>query len=182
MDKIHEKTKFAQLLDLVPDGNKRLFSQIYFNNQPKEPIMQQVLNGIYHALGIEPTEFFINKTRKYHYNMARHIYWFCMRSATSMTLCELGDQFGKDHSTVLNGIRKIYNGYQYDKKIRRMVEWVLVCIDQDISNIIRDDIRRPHNIKKNIKVVYSPKGVAQKREYKRFQDSDGYWHENIKIL
>ena len=122
MDKEHEKTKFAQLLDLVPEGNKRLFAQLYFNKEEKAPVMQQVLNGIYHSLGIESNDFFINKTRKYHYNMGRHIYWFCMRSATSMTLSELGDQFGKDHATVLNGIRKMHNGYQYDKKIRRMFE------------------------------------------------------------
>jgi hypothetical protein len=176
-----EKTKFNQLLELVPEGNKRLFSQIYFNEEPKSTTMQQVLNGIYHSLGIETNDFFTNKTRKYHYNMGRHIYWFCMRSATSMTLSELGDQFKKDHATVLNGLRKIHNGYQYNNKIRRIVEWVLVCLEDDIAKTIREDLKRPHNIKKNIKVVYLPKGGVEKREYKRYQDSDGYWHENIKI-
>lgn len=181
MRTIEEKTKFSQLLDLVPENNKRLFSQIYFNNETKAPIMQQVLNGIYHALGVCPDDFFINATRKYHYNIARHMYWFCMRSATSMTLSELGDQFKKDHSTVLNGLRKVHNGYHYDKKIRRMFDWVLVCLDNDIADIIKEDLKRPHGIKKLIKVVYLPKGKVEKREYKRYQDSDGYWHENIKI-
>lgn len=183
MDKsIIKETKFSKLIELVPKGNRRIFAQIYFNKDEQSTIMEQIIDGIYNVFGIESSDFYINPTRIYHYNLARQIYWFCMRSSTPSTLAELGNQFGKDHATVLNGIRKVQSGYRFNKRIRKFFDAVLLCVDESLVSNIRQDLMRDHDIKKNIKVVYLPKGKKEIREYKRYQDADGYWHENIKII
>ena len=177
-----KETTFSKLLELVPKGNRRIFAQIYFNKSDQTTIMEQVVEGIYNVFGIDSNDFFTNPTRLYHYNLARQIYWFCMRSVTANTLVELGSQFDKDHATVLNGIRKVQNGYRFNKRIRKFFDAVLLCVDDHFCSSIRQDLMREHDIKKNIKIVYLPKGKKEIREYKRYQGADGYWHENIKII
>lgn len=54
-------------------------------------------------------------------SFTRHIIYYFVRRLTSLSLTEAGKLFDQDHATVLNGIKRVNNMLETDKKIVQMV-------------------------------------------------------------
>lgn len=104
------------------------------------PMAEKILDSFYQDSSEAPTPaMIIDETAKYYnlttddlkgkshaknYVLARHISMFIIRQLTNLSLAEIGDIFGgKDHTTVLNAIRKIENQTK---------------TDMDMANTVRD--------------------------------------------
>jgi len=57
-------------------------------------------------------------TRKRPYIEARAVYYKLCREFTNLTLENIGWDFGKNHATVLNGIRQLDNWMNHDSRIK----------------------------------------------------------------
>lgn len=73
-------------------------------------------------------------TRKRPYIEARAVYYKLCREFTNLTLENIGWDFGKNHATVLNGIRQLDNWIKQDSRIKnnyKILKSKIFNIEQD---------------------------------------------------
>jgi len=59
---------------------------------------------------------------------ARQLIFYFTRNITNLTYEQIGLPFGKDHATVINGIKLITEWVQFDPKVRKDVEKINIKI------------------------------------------------------
>jgi len=96
--------------------------QLFLNKTPPEKIVKVTCE----VIGIEHNAF-VGKGRKKEVCEARHIVSYILVNKLSMTLEKAGSQYlGKrDHTTVINSIRKFNNLYETEEDFRNKVHIIL---------------------------------------------------------
>jgi chromosomal replication initiator protein len=81
------------LEDLIPDAGKEI---------PPSTILEETAS----YFGLGPGDL-ISKSRSRPLTTARHIAMYLLRELTGLSLIKIGEQFERDHTTALHGIKKI---------------------------------------------------------------------------
>jgi len=81
------------LEDLIPESGQEI---------PAIVIMEETST----YFGLEPEDL-VSKSRSRPLTTARHVAMYILRELTGLSLIKIGEQFGRDHTTVLHGIKKI---------------------------------------------------------------------------
>jgi chromosomal replication initiator protein len=115
----HELTERA-LQDLIPQSE---------NEIPPQLIMEETAS--YFTL---TTGDLVSKSRSRPLTTARHIAMYIMRECTGLSLVKIGEIFGgRDHTTVLHGIKKVEDEMRARDATFRQV--------QDVTRIVRGRVR-----------------------------------------
>lgn len=70
----------------------------------RPPKPQRILEMVAEFYGFEAMDL-LKQCRRHEYVTARQIAWYLHRMITGATLPELGKMYGRDHTTVLHGLR-----------------------------------------------------------------------------
>ena len=81
------------LEDLIPESAQEI---------PAVLIMEETST----YFGLEPEDL-VSKSRSRPLTTARHVAMYLLRELTGLSLVKIGEHFGRDHTTVLHGIKKI---------------------------------------------------------------------------
>ena len=98
------------------------------------------------------TEQLDGKSREQFYVYRRHYLCYRLYKSQEFTLSQIGRLFNRDHSTVLNSIKK-HEELQDDKLYQRMIEKCVKLFDGSIqftkqTRDIFDDISKANNLEK----------------------------------
>lgn len=83
----------------------------------------RIVFAVAEVYGMPMTEL-TGKSRSKSASEARHVAMYLARSATARSYPELGRDFGRDGTSVLNGIRKVGVLLEKDERVRAAVESV----------------------------------------------------------
>lgn len=88
-----------------------------------ETYLHRCLSDVHDVTGVRPSEI-MSKRRGYEYiTHARFMVYAMMRGHDlEPPLTQIGSLMGRDHGSVLNGIKKLRGHCEYNKKLRRRVE------------------------------------------------------------
>lgn len=67
-------------------------------------------------------DYFRRKTRKYEIVFPRQIAMYLIKKNTKLSLYSIGEKFGKNHATIINGLKRISGYIQVDKKVKKQVK------------------------------------------------------------
>jgi len=81
------------LADLIPDSSQEITPSIILDE-----------TAAYFGLGREDL---VSKSRSRPLTTARHMAMYLLRELTGLSLIKIGEQFERDHTTALHGIKKI---------------------------------------------------------------------------
>lgn len=81
------------------------------------------------VLGV-PSQALYTVTRKREIVNARQIIFFLVRPCYMLSLDSIGKHYGKDHATVIHGIRQVSGHIETDKEFRSTVERVCYILDE----------------------------------------------------
>jgi len=81
------------LEDLIPESGQEI---------PAVLIMEETST----YFGLEPQDL-VSKSRSRPLTTARHVAMYLLRELTGLSLIKIGEHFGRDHTTVMHGIKKI---------------------------------------------------------------------------
>ena len=109
-----------------------------------------------HALAFDAARMFritvgdlMGTRRNQHFSLARQVVFYVARKELGVSLPVIADRFGRDHTTILHGIRKVEKLIREDKELARNVE-VLTRLFNDPASVVApskaeeaDPIRRP---------------------------------------
>ena len=69
--------------------------------------------------------------REHEVVLARNIYFHVVRSRTSLSYAEIGRSVGKDHASVIHGVKRINEWMSYDKTVLSLYDSVIDALDED---------------------------------------------------
>lgn len=99
-----------------------LITSVRFSITP-EMIVDRICDHLFMS-----KEKIYSKSRKHEIVFARHLVYFFVRRLTQMSLTETGMIFMQDHATVLNGVKRINERLQTDKKTMHLVSTIQLLL------------------------------------------------------
>lgn len=74
----------------------------------------------------------ISPCRKQELCLVRHAHWYLLRKSKKITLERIGGIYGRKHSTIFTGIRKIENFLEiHDKKTEELMQILLLGVNKN---------------------------------------------------
>lgn len=77
-----------------------------------------------------------DKKREREYVMVRHFYYFIMKKYSTVSLQEISKEVGKNHATVLHGVKNVANLIEVDKGVRAL--WQKIEKEVESSFLMRE--------------------------------------------
>ena len=110
----------------------------YTENEKHTKYTYNVVSAIFRDLAVDPSELtpdrivsvvsnyyginkkdLVGKSRKKEFVLPRHIAMYLIREITDTSLSDIGKVFGgRDHSTIINGVKQIDKSMKMDKAIK----------------------------------------------------------------
>lgn len=94
-------------------------TNVLFRN--KEDVLENIEATVSNYFGVK-ANLFGCRTREGNVTMARHITMYFMRSKTKSSLKAIGKRYNRDHTTVINAVRKVRNYMEVDEMTRHIVQ------------------------------------------------------------
>jgi chromosomal replication initiator protein len=94
------------------------------DNQPEPVTIERVVDEVSRIYGVSPTEI-RGKRRTKNISIARQVCMYIIREITQMPLSSIGEEFGRDHSTVIYNIEQCENDIKQDKNTANMVQDII---------------------------------------------------------
>jgi hypothetical protein len=69
--------------------------------------------------------------REHEVVLARNIYFHVVKSRTGLSYAEIGRSVGKDHASVIHGIKRINEWMSYDKTVSSLYDSVIDALNED---------------------------------------------------
>lgn len=107
--------------DLPPDIRVRL------KRLKNRYSIDMIQDAIYQVTNIEP-KVLGQKHRHKHISEARKMYCYFVKQKMNLSLKQIGDTIGRDHTTIIHNIQVFKDLYRYDEAFRKMAD--------DVSNFI----------------------------------------------
>ncbi len=125
LEGIVKKLYAYRLMDNVPPtvaNAQAAIKDIMQEQRPLPVTVDKVIEEVSRTFGV-PVEDIRSKKRDEEIANARQVAMYCMREITSMTLEDIGEEFGgRNHSTVSHSLKKVSQQMQRDQSLREMVE------------------------------------------------------------
>lgn len=80
-----------------------------------------------------PVKKLMGISRKQAYVLPRHICFFLLKSLFPISFQEIGDIFGKDHTTIMHGVKRIKDEMKNDKELAAIIERLLEALEQVVD-------------------------------------------------
>ena len=112
----------AELRNIKP--NLELAQGLIQNSRPTRPNhlnSKKIIDKTAKYLGISKEDI-LSKSRQKDINHARQVACYLMKYELKMSFPQIGKEFSRDHSTIMNGVSKIEKGIKLDAEIRSEIE------------------------------------------------------------
>jgi chromosomal replication initiator protein len=98
------------------------YLKVYFRNRVRHTTIEQVQKAVALKSGVSVADL-TSQCRKKTFARPRHVAMYLSRKLTSASFPEIGEKFGgRDHSSVMSGIRNIERLLPLDTTLRQLVE------------------------------------------------------------
>ena len=98
--------------------------EILNDEQPLPVTVEKIIEEVSRMQGVPPEE--IKSTRqKANISLARKMCMYIMREVTTLTLEQIGEEYGKNYSTVIYSIKEIQKKMEEDSKIERKINDII---------------------------------------------------------
>ncbi len=108
---------------------QEVISDILNNDSPPEVTVERIIEEVSRTFGVTPEAIRSENNRSANISNARHIAIYISRELTTLSMANIGEEFGGRHySTVIYTVKKVKKMMQNDRKIKEI-------IDDTIKNI-----------------------------------------------
>ena len=108
---------------------QEVISDILNNDTPPEVTVERIIEEVSRTFGVTPEAIRSENNRSANISNARHIAIYISRELTTLSMANIGEEFGGRHySTVIYTVKKVKKMMQNDRKIKEI-------IDDTIKNI-----------------------------------------------
>lgn len=110
---LHQEINFEMVSNAIKD--------VMRDNPEMKPTPNLIITEVSRFYGIEPDSI-RSLSRKKESLIPRQVAMYIIRENTGLSLPEIGREFGKDHTTVMNSIRKVEEAMAKDTKFKSQIK------------------------------------------------------------
>lgn len=110
--------------DITIDMVRKVLWDFVDDSNPKNVSFETILLETCNVYGISKADI-KSKKRTQHINQARQVAMFLAREFTPLSFKEVGQEFGREHPTVMSGIKKIKDKRKTDKLLQEKIEEII---------------------------------------------------------
>ena len=108
---------------------QEVIADVLNNDVPPEVTVERIIDEVARTYGVTPDEIRSQKNKSANISNARHIAIYITRQMTTLSMVNIGDEFGGRHySTIIYSLQKVEKLIEKDRKVKEL-------IDDTIKNI-----------------------------------------------
>ena len=111
----HEKITISSVQEVIAD--------ILNNDVPPEITIERIIDEVARTYGVSADEIRSQKNKSATISNARHIAIYIAREMTTLSMVDIGEEFGGRHySTIIYSVNKVKGLLEKDRKVKELVD------------------------------------------------------------